>query len=195
MKMMIVSLQISEMELRNLLYCDFGDPKADVRLYKEISDLELLRSIVENYLNEYNSMTKKPMNLVIFRFAIEHLSKIARIIKQPRNHALLIGVGGSGRQSLTRLASHICDYDVYQIEITKTYGQYEWFEDIKKFQVKTTSSELHSTFLFTDSQIKEESFLEDINNMLNTGEVRETLSYSYYLPYWRRLYKLPIQLY
>ncbi|XP_011500273.1 PREDICTED: dynein heavy chain 7, axonemal-like [Ceratosolen solmsi marchali] len=167
---------VGEMELRNLLYCHFGNPKADQPLYQEVKDLELLRSIVENYLNEYNSMTKKPMNLVLFGFAIEHLSKIARIINQPRSHALVIGVGGSGRQSLTRLASHICDYEIYQIELTKTYGQYDWHEDIKKIQIKTTATECHSTFLFTDSQIKEESFLEDINNMLNTGEVPNLFS-------------------
>lgn len=54
-------------ELRNLIYCDFIDVKADVRLYQEVSDLEQLREIVETYLSEYNSMTKKPMNLVLFR--------------------------------------------------------------------------------------------------------------------------------
>ena len=54
-------------ELRKLVYCDFTDPKADVRLYQEVADLEILRGIVETYLIEYNSMTKKPMNLVLFR--------------------------------------------------------------------------------------------------------------------------------
>lgn len=55
------------MELRNLLYCDFANPKADQRHYIEVLDLEQLRDIVEGYLAEFNNMTKKPMNLVLFR--------------------------------------------------------------------------------------------------------------------------------
>ncbi|KAH8413286.1 hypothetical protein KR009_009673 [Drosophila setifemur] len=162
---------LQEADFRQLIYCDFTNPKADTKNYVEVQDLEELRRVVESYLVEYNNMSKKPMNLVLFRFAIEHLSRICRIIKQPRSHALLIGVGGSGRQSLTRLASHICDYELFQVEITRLYGPYEYHEDIKAILRKIGASEMHGVFLFTDSQIKDESFLEDINNLLNSGEV------------------------
>lgn len=67
-----------------------------------------MKSVLEEYLEDYNQVNICQMKLVLFSDAIQHISRISRIIRQPLGNGLLLGVGGSGRQSLTRLAAHMC---------------------------------------------------------------------------------------
>jgi dynein heavy chain, axonemal len=154
-----------------LFFGDYMVPGADPRLYAEIQDLNVLRKTIEGYLDDFNAQTNKPMRLVMFLDAIDHVSRISRILRQPKGNALLLGVGGSGRQSMTRLAAFTAEMTCVQIEIAKGYGKNEWREDIKKVLLRAGREGKPTVFLFTDSQIVFESFLEDINGVLNSGEV------------------------
>ena len=84
---------------------------------------------------------------------------------------MLIGVGGSGKQSLCRIASHIMTMTCISIEINRGYRLLEFREDIKKLFHLAGIDGKETVFLFTDSQIVDETMLEDLNNILNTGEV------------------------
>ena len=105
-----------------LLYCDFVDPNADPRVYQEVEDIDKLKLVVNDFLEEHNAESKSPMPLVMFLDAIEHVLRIARILRQPQGNALLLGVGGSGRQSMSKMATYISGYELFQVEIAKGYG-------------------------------------------------------------------------
>uniref|UniRef100_A0A8D2M718 Dynein axonemal heavy chain 3 n=1 Tax=Zonotrichia albicollis TaxID=44394 RepID=A0A8D2M718_ZONAL len=162
---------ITDDNIRALFFGDYLKPSTSVRIYDEITDLKQLTSVMEYYLEEYNNISKAPMSLVMFQFAIEHISRICRVLKQDNGHLLLVGVGGSGRQSATKLATFMHSFELFQIEITKSYGITEWKDDVKQVMLKAGVGNNNVSFLFCDNQIKDESFVEDINMLLNTGDV------------------------
>ena len=161
---------IGREELRSLFFCDFANRDDHSKMYKETKGgnaaIDALTRTVEDYLEDFNGDSKKPMDLVIFLFAMEHLSRICRILKTPGGNALLVGLGGSGRQSMTCLATYMADYNLFQIAISKTYSLLDWREDMKTLMRKGGTEEKQVVFLFSDTQIKEETFVEDINGIV-----------------------------
>ncbi|CAG0892989.1 unnamed protein product, partial [Cyprideis torosa] len=156
----------------NLMFGDYMNPDAlpDDRKYEEISNTEEFQQICKVALEDYNNTHKAQMDLVIFKYVLEHLSRLCRVLCIPGGHALLVGVGGSGRQSLTRLAAHMAGVALFQPEITKNYGKSEWQSDLKAALRSAGAHGRQSVLLLTDAQIKMESMLEDVDALLNSGE-------------------------
>ena len=156
-------------QFSNLLFGDYINP--DTHEYKEVPELGPFSDVLHERLEVYNVTFPTQMHLVFFNDAMYHISRLCRVLRQPRGNALLVGVGGSGRQSLTRLATFMADFACFSIEITRSYGKTEWREDLKKVLMTAGAENKPITFLFSDTQIVMELFLEDINNVLNAGEV------------------------
>jgi len=102
---------------------------------------------------------------------MEHVCRVSRIIDQPSGNALLVGVGGSGKQSLTKLAAFILEMDVVRIMPNATYGMNELRIDLETMYTKAGCAGASILFILTDSQITNEKFLVYINDMLSSGWV------------------------
>ncbi len=85
--------------------------------------------MLEAKLLEYNE-TVSTMDLVLFNQAMEHITRIARIVQQPCGNALLVGVGGSGKQSLSKLTSFMLSLEVFRIVVSTNYGLSDLKTDI-----------------------------------------------------------------
>jgi dynein heavy chain len=154
-----------------LMYGDFGDVQDDYRRYKKMVISADLHDILTEKMLSYGIQFGRDMDLVLFDDAVRHLARICRILRQPRGHALLVGVGGSGRQSLAQLAAFITECKGFSIVVTRTYGVADFREDLRKVLLETGTENRRTALIISDTQLVKEQFLEDLNNLLNTGEV------------------------
>ncbi|KAI3360460.1 hypothetical protein L3Q82_002355 [Scortum barcoo] len=157
-----------------LLYCHFAQ-MGDEASYTAVSDWSVLTSILTDALESYNELNAA-MNLVLFEDAVHHVCRISRILESPRGHGLLVGVGGSGKQSLTRLAAYISSVDVFQITLSKGYSIQDLKMDLAGLFIKAGVKNQRVTLLLTDAQIPDERFLVIINDLIASGEIPELFS-------------------
>ena len=160
--------------LDKIIFCDFI---AGVdRPYIQVTNIKDFISRIEDRLRDFNEEFKnKSMPLVMFLDACDHVARISRIIRQTQGNALLLGVGGSGRQSIARLSSYInYGMDCTTIEVIKGYKLSDFRKNVKDFLKDTVckdSSKIQTCFLLCDTQIFDEVMLEDMNNCLNSGDI------------------------
>jgi dynein heavy chain len=169
----LVEFKEEAMFAEPLIYTSFVDIcKGHEPAYKPVEDMDVLRELLEERLADY-SENIATMDLVLFNQAIEHITRISRIIFQPSGNALLVGVGGSGKQSLSKLTAFIHSQELFRIVVATNYGVDALRGDIQELFTKTGCQGIETCFLLTDSQIVDDKFLVFINDILSSGYVPE----------------------
>ena len=156
-------------DAKPLIFCHFAGG-IEEKVYNDITEYSKLQKILEDTLEEYNE-TNATMNLVLFEDAMKHICRISRIISNPGGHALLVGVGGAGKQSLSKLSAHLCGMSTYMIVISGSYNVSSLKEDLQKMYKSAGLKGEGVLWLFTDSQITDEKFMVFINDLLSSGEI------------------------
>lgn len=66
--------------------------------------LDVYEKLCPQILDEFNERIGK-LSVVLFEDCLEHLTRTQRILRMDRGNAMIIGVGGSGKKSICRLAA------------------------------------------------------------------------------------------
>ena len=106
-------------------------------------------------LEIYNE-NQPPMKMVLFDDALDHLTRVHRVLRMPQGHALLVGVGGSGKQSICRLAAFAANCEVFEITLSRGYNEQSFRDDLKILYQKLGQENKQMVFLFTDQHVAEE---------------------------------------
>lgn len=159
---------------RPLIFCHFADGIGESK-YMPVKEWNILNKLLEDALSQYNDLVAA-MHLVMFEDAMHHVCRINRILESPRGNALLVGVGGSGKQSLSRLSAFISTLEVFQIQLRKGYSINDMKMDLAGLYYKSGLKSVGIMFLMTDSQVSEERFLVLVNDMLASGEIPDLFS-------------------
>ena len=152
-----------------LVFCHFAKSIGDM-VYDRAEAIEPLKELIQGALKEYNEMNAA-MDLVLFDDAVKHIARIVRIVMGTSGHAMLVGVGGSGKQSLSRLAAFIGGLTVRQIAISSTYGLNDFKGDLQGMYTAAGMRGDPTMFLFTDGQITDERVLVYLNDLLASGDI------------------------
>ena len=158
-----LSLSREEIVSSKFLFGDFVNP---------VRDLEYLESMPKTIKSIAGYMAETNISIELFEDSIQHLCRLNRVLRQVGGHGLLIGIGGSGKKSLVTVASEMAGCTLRQIEPTRNYGIEDFRKEVfEKMLCPAGIEGKEITFMLTDTHIVNESFLEDINNLINTGEI------------------------
>jgi len=154
--------------VQEIFFCNFTRVQGqdEKRLYEFQSDYQRLVGVVSDVMKE-----ESEIQLVLFKDAIKHLLRICRITNISKGHMVVVGVGGSGKRSLCALATLLSKAVLIKIQVTNRYSQKEFRLNLFDIIMKAGCEKKHILFVLSDKDIIMESQLEDLNQLINNGEI------------------------
>ena len=168
----LIREQKNELLRRPLLFADYRTALQDdeAKIYEDLHDYQTIKSIFNEIILEFKEQYGQT-EIVLFDDALEHLTRIYRVLRLDRGHLLLIGVGGSGKKLLSKLAAFTARCQIFEIQLTRNYHEASFREDLKALFHQVGLKNIKTVFIVSDAQIVDESFLEYINTILSNGMV------------------------
>lgn len=164
--------EITIQNLENLIFGFNGEvDNQGVQRYEEQTNITTLLETVNTSLMEFNKSNRVKLNITVFKDSILRLVKLSRILKSSPGNALLIGISGSGRRNLTKLASYINNIKFMQPNITMNYSGKDWNDQIKSILKESGGFGNQVVFLLREQDILHDQFLENINFLLKGSEI------------------------
>ncbi|VDM31178.1 unnamed protein product [Hydatigera taeniaeformis] len=145
----------------------FGEYKSvleegSIPYYEDIGDYSSIKEVFSHLQDRQSGHTK----LVLFNDALEHLSRLHRIMCTINGHALCVGASGIGKSALVKLAAFAAKCDVFRLSLSQNYKEQDFREEIKTLYLQLVQKNKKMVFLVHEDDIIDEGFLEVINHML-----------------------------
>jgi dynein heavy chain len=143
---------------------------------EESSFADMKACLDKKFLDYLSSTGATPFTMVFFKEAIANIVTIAHVLKLPRATSMQVGLGSSGRTTLTKFASFMLGYDFQTLEIRKDMNLIDFRDNMKALIMNAVMKKQHTTFLFKDEHIIDDSFFETVYSFITSAEIAGLLN-------------------
>ncbi|XP_044772138.1 dynein axonemal heavy chain 14 [Neomonachus schauinslandi] len=158
----------------SIVFVDFLDINKPHRkkIYRNTNDYNRLANVLNEFQKKLSSTSLEIFHsMVFFKEAIEHIARAARVLRQPGGHMLLIGTDGCGKKTCAALACYLTECQLYRVPTSHNYAYIEFKEDFKRGFIQAGLEGNSTALIVASLNPKQESFLEDLNNILNLRNI------------------------
>ncbi|KNC53150.1 axonemal dynein heavy chain [Thecamonas trahens ATCC 50062] len=148
-------------------------PLNDAGSYARVAALDHATSTMDAFIADAALTYPNDMaTCILHPDALAHVLRAYRVLSRPRGHLLAVGIGAAAQaRPLVLLAASVAGYNVFQVQLFKNYAVSDWRERLRELFLSAGLGSTPVVFLLDDAQLVNDTFLEDVNNILNHGLV------------------------